>query len=80
MCTSRPSSLRPANHPTMFGSTRDARHAGSQQATAATSVMVRHDAPIIVHRVGWLHAEQQRRDQAVQREGAGEAADERRRR
>ena len=51
---------------TTVGSTRDARHAGSQQATAATSPIVRHHRHER-RRVGRLHAEQQRGDQPVER-------------
>ena len=36
----------------MFGSIRDARHAGSQQATAATSVIVATTATIVAGSVG----------------------------
>ena len=56
---------------TTFGSSREARQAGSTQATAATIDHRRSHAGQRGH-IGRLHAEQQRRDQAVQAEGPRE--------
>src|SRR5687768_2269134 len=51
-CLRTPPCPRQSSRNTMFGSTREARHAGSQQAIAATNVIVATTAAIVAGSVG----------------------------